>query len=102
MAADLVPRHTLPGAKPGQVVTGEGSEDMIFASVLDGHAGDDTSILLSNVLHPTFTVALAGLHSGNLPKSTGWQAILDWTNPMSWIGGNQWTPANIAQTIQSA
>jgi serine/threonine protein phosphatase PrpC len=75
---------------------------MIFASVLDGHAGDDTSILLSNVLHPTLTVALAGLHSGNLPKSTGWQAILDWTNPMSWIGGNQWTPANIAQTIQSA
>jgi pyruvate dehydrogenase phosphatase len=103
MAADLVPRHTLPGGPKAPVgQEGEGSSDMLFASVLDGHAGDATSILLSNVLHPTLSVALAGLQAGNLPKQAGWRAILDWTNPMSWIGGNVWTPANIAQTIQSA
>jgi pyruvate dehydrogenase phosphatase len=100
MAADLVPRDTLPG---GPKVAGrEGANDMLFASVLDGHAGDATSILLSSVLHPTLSVALAGLQSGDVPKATGWKAVLDWTNPMSWIGGNVWTPANIAQTIQAA
>lgn len=100
MAADLVPRDTLPG---GPKVAGrEGANDMLFASVLDGHAGDATSILLSSVLHPTLSVALAGLQSGDVPKATGWKAVLDWTNPMNWIGGNVWTPANIAQTIQSA
>jgi pyruvate dehydrogenase phosphatase len=103
MAADLVPRDTLPGGpKAAGGASGEGSNDMLFASVLDGHAGDATSILLSSVLHPTLTVALAGLQSGDVPKASGWRAILDWTNPMSWIGGNVWTPSNIAQTLQSA
>jgi pyruvate dehydrogenase phosphatase len=103
MAADLIPRHTLPGGPaPPAGPDREGSNDILLASVLDGHAGDATSILLSNVLHPTLSVALAGLQSGNLPKSAGWRAILDWTNPMNWVGGNAWTPSNIAQTIQSA
>ena len=105
MAADLVPRDTLPGGPKAAGATGgkgEGSNDMLLASVLDGHAGDATSILLSSVLHPTLTVALAGLQSGDVPKASGWRAVLDWTNPMSWIGGNVWTPSNIAQTIQSA
>jgi pyruvate dehydrogenase phosphatase len=100
MAADLVPRDTLPGGP--KIGPREGGNDMLFASVLDGHAGDATSILLSSVLHPTLSVALAGLQSGDVPKATGWRAIMDWTNPMSWIGGNVWTPANIAQTIQAA
>lgn len=104
MAADLVPRDTLPGAtkQPARRDAKEGSNDLVFASVLDGHAGDATSILLSSVLHPTLTVALAGLQSGHAPELKGWQAILQWTNPMSWIGGAVWTSSNIAQTIQNA
>lgn len=104
MAADLIPRDTLPGAPKVRPTAGdrEGSNDLLFASVLDGHAGDDTSILLSNVLHPTLSVALAGLQSGHVPKSTGWKAVLEWTNPMSWIGVNVWNASNIAQTLQDA
>lgn len=104
MASDLIPRDTLPGAPkvPTRGGSKEGYHDLVFASVLDGHAGDATSILLSDILHPTLTVALAGLQSGHAPLTTGWRSILQWTNPMSWIGGNVWTTANIAQTLQDA
>lgn len=106
MASDLIPRDTLPEAPKQRSTnaagTKEGSGDLVFASVLDGHAGDATSILLSSVLHPTLSVALAGLQAGHAPRATGWKAVFDWTNPTSWLGGNVWTPTNIAQTLQDA
>lgn len=103
MASDLIPRDTLPGASKRQSTASgqsEGSGDLVFASVLDGHAGDATSILLSSVLHPTLSMTLAGLQDGHAPKATGWKSVLAWTNSTSWIGGNVWNPSNIAETIQ--
>ncbi len=86
----------------------QGNRDLMFFSVLDGHAGYATSQLLSKTLHPTLTVALAGLEAGYLPHSAGWkETIAGYLAPLSWgLTGtdtkDRFTPSNVALTLQNA
>lgn len=89
-AADLVPRTTKPGAA-------EGSRDLVVVSVIDGHAGDQTSDLLSKTLHPTVALGFAALESGIVPGQTWYGKMI---NTLSW--GKVWSPPNVAKSIESS
>lgn len=101
-AVDIVPRSqgvTDQHTAKGQVVKRvEGDRDIALFSIMDGHAGDATSRLLAKALHPTLTLALAGLQAGKEAPS-GWKAF----NPLNWFESvKPWSPATVTQTIQEA
>lgn len=73
----------------------EGDRDIAMFSIIDGHAGDATSKLLSKALHPTLAISLAGLQAG---VPTGWQAL----NPAAWFAGKSWNPAGVTDTLKKA
>lgn len=123
-AIDLVPRNTKPQAslwnwlgasststpspslseKPIAVdrlqpIQARGDRDLMFFSVLDGHAGSATSELLSKVLHPTLTIALAGLEAGYIPNQGWGEKIAGYLKPFSTIG---YHPELVARTLQHA
>lgn len=127
MASDLVPRSTGASFDPGRKIQEApalrfesgyqagssptaagtlGGNDLVMVSVFDGHAGDATSKLLAKALHPTMTVALAGLQAGYLPTRGGeavWQRVMSKLNPFASLGGKElWTPENVSRTIQQA
>jgi pyruvate dehydrogenase phosphatase len=81
----------------------EGRKDLMLFSVLDGHAGDATSQLLSKTLHPTLALSLAELQAGYFPSGgSKWAALADYLNPALWVPGKVWTPENVSKSIQSA
>lgn len=101
-AADVVPRGQPKGswwgsAAPAEAANKPGKRDLVFVSVIDGHAGDATSQLLSKTLHPTLTIALAGLQSGIIPGHSFWHKIYDWAT-----FSKVWTPSHIADSIKNA
>ncbi|WWD22768.1 hypothetical protein CI109_107261 [Kwoniella shandongensis] len=83
---------------------GQGKNDLMLFSVIDGHAGDATSILLSETLNPVLAVALAGLQAGFLPPTEGgWKKWGGYLSPWYWAGGGKvWTPENVVATIKNA
>jgi pyruvate dehydrogenase phosphatase len=92
------------GASAAAEASTPGSKDIMMFSVLDGHAGDATSQLLSKTLHPTLTLALAGLQAGISPTLgiSKWSQLASYLDPAQWLPGGIWTPENVSRTIQSA
>jgi pyruvate dehydrogenase phosphatase len=74
-----------------------GKRDLVMVSVIDGHAGDATSRLLSRTLHPSLTVGLAGLQAGIVPGASWYTKIAD-----TLTRTRTWSPANVSKTLQSA
>lgn len=81
---------------------GEGKNDLVLFSIIDGHGGWATSELLSKVLHPTLTLNLAALQAGIVPGDEGWMGKIRKLNPLSWSGGPVWTQENVMRAISSA
>ncbi|BEJ13409.1 hypothetical protein CspHIS471_0305830 [Cutaneotrichosporon sp. HIS471] len=87
-AADIVPR-----GKEGET----GQRDLAFFSVIDGHAGDATSQLLSRTLHPTLSLGLAGLQAGIVPGRSWYGQIYD---ILTWA--KTWSPINISKSLEAS
>ncbi|KAK6904804.1 hypothetical protein I204_08407 [Kwoniella mangroviensis CBS 8886] len=85
---------------------GEGEKDLMLFSIIDGHAGDATSKLLEKTLHPTLSVALAGLQAGYVPNDPQGKSWYDKLNPISWLYSytktGSWNPENVTRTLQHA
>lgn len=101
-AADVVPRGQPKGswwggAAPSDAANKPGKRDLVFVSVIDGHAGDFTSQLLSKTLHPTLTIALAGLQSGVIRGHSFWHKAYDWAT-----FSKAWTPPHVADALKAA
>lgn len=101
-AADVVPRGQPKGnwwgsVTPAAAANEPGKRDLVFVSVIDGHAGDATSQLLSKTLHPTITIALAGLQSGYIRGHSYWHKAYDWVT-----SGQAWSPVHIADSLKHA
>lgn len=95
-AVDLIPRSTGVSDKGLATERVEGDRDIGLFSIMDGHAGDATSKLLAKVLHPTLTLALAGLQAGTEATGSKW-------NPLNWFAEvKPWNPSTVAETIQKA
>lgn len=93
-AVDNVPRSR--GVNEAVKAHVEGDCDIGLFSIMDGHAGDATSKLLAKVLHPTLTLALAGLQARTEATGSKW-------NPMNWFSEvKAWNPSTVAETIQKA
>ena len=92
---DLIPRSTKNQE--------EGKRDLMMFSVLDGHAGDATSKLLTKALHPTIALGLAALQAGHVPgvATGGLRGLAEYVIPKSWFG-NVWTPENVAASIRDS
>jgi len=77
-----------------------GNKDIMMFSVFDGHAGGDTSQLLSTVLHPSLKWAFKDF----LAQGTysGWLSPLKYMTPSYWSGKNLWTSENVSKVIQDA
>jgi pyruvate dehydrogenase phosphatase len=94
----------IPGAGKAKGVVGEGGNDLMMVSVLDGHAGSATSELLRTTLHPTLAVGLAGLQAGIVPKmgeKGWWRTASEYLNPMKWISSDVYNPSNVCLAIQN-
>ncbi|TXT13174.1 hypothetical protein VHUM_01575 [Vanrija humicola] len=87
-AGDIVPR--------GQA-DHPGHRDLVLLSVIDGHAGDATSQLLSKTLHPTIALYLAGLQAGIVPGRSWYNKI---TDVLTWA--KTWSPLNVSRVLQTA
>ncbi|EKD01543.1 type 2C Protein Phosphatase [Trichosporon asahii var. asahii CBS 8904] len=101
-AADVIPRGQPKGswwgsAAPADAANKPGKRDLVFVSVIDGHAGDATSQLLSKTLHPTLTIALAGLQSGIIRGHSFWHKAYDWMT-----FSKAWTPPHVADALKHA
>jgi len=76
-----------------------GNRDLMFFSVLDGHAGSATSELLSKVLHPTLTLSMAGLEAGYLPNQSWREKMFGYFQISTQA---RFEPENVARTLQYA
>jgi pyruvate dehydrogenase phosphatase len=100
------PLPQLPDSKRATEAN-DGSKDFMMFSILDGHAGDATSQLLSTTLHPTLSLALSNLSAGTLPemKTASWSNLLVYLKPSYWVNlmgsGTTFTPQNVIGTIQN-
>lgn len=88
-AVDIIPRSAKGGA--------EGSRDLVIISVIDGHAGDDTSQLLSRTLNPTVAIGLAGLEAGIVPGQTWYNKLVD---TLTWA--KTWSTTNVTKAIENS
>nr|XP_019048296.1 hypothetical protein I302_02066 [Kwoniella bestiolae CBS 10118]OCF27226.1 hypothetical protein I302_02066 [Kwoniella bestiolae CBS 10118] len=90
------------GGGPGE----EGKNDLMLFSIIDGHAGDATSKLLEKTLHPTISVALAGLQAGYVPTDVQSKSWYNKLNPISWLYSyrktGSWNSGNVIRTLQHA
>ncbi|KAL1406953.1 hypothetical protein Q8F55_006365 [Vanrija albida] len=100
-AGDIVPRGQAKGWWTTGDVQGKadhpGHRDLVLLSVIDGHAGDATSQLLSKTLHPTIALYLAGLQAGIVPGRSWYNKI---TDVLTWA--KTWSPLNVSRVLQTA
>ena len=78
----------------------EGDRDIALFSIIDGHAGDATSKLLTKTLHPTLTLSLAALQAGQ--AASPWKAIIDTLKPLAGTNGSVWSPTTVSTALQQA
>lgn len=99
---DSIPPEAAAPAEEDEAARGK--HDLMLFSIMDGHAGDATSRLLQKSLHPTISMALAGLQRGNVPpRHNVWERWAGYLNPWYWLGTDTvWTPENVSKTIQNA
>ena len=94
-AVDIVPRPTgVSDAKANPTARADGDRDIGLWSIMDGHAGSATSQLLSETLHPSITLALAGLQASVLGSGKSW---------LSWFDtARTWSPSSVSSTLSKA
>ncbi|WWC85446.1 uncharacterized protein L201_000309 [Kwoniella dendrophila CBS 6074] len=111
-ASNLIPRKISASDKNGMSDNKPeieiGKKDLMLFSIIDGHAGDATSRLLKTTLHPTISVALAGLQAGLIPQEENgntWKYWSEKLNPTSWFYSQSkvaWNTNNVVRTLQNA
>ena len=117
-AIDIVPRsHSLGdtqrwwkwnwggvGASAAAEASTPGSKGIMSSRCWTGMRATRRARLLSKTLHPTLTLALAGLQAGISPTLgiSKWSQLASYLDPAQWLPGGIWTPENVSRTIQSA